>query len=518
MGETVSLFGTQVTTLALPLTAALALDLSGDELGIIRFLQGVSFVVLPIPLGLWVDQRRHRPVLIWTNLVRAALVGAVPLLAAAGLLHVGALYVVAFGVGVCWVLFDVCWLSYVPSVVTDRRQLVEANSKLGVSFSAAQVGDAGLAGVLVQFLTAPYALAVDAASYLVSAASLSAIRRPEPAPAPRDRTATTRSELAAEVRWVFGHPHLRVVGLLGTLHNFFTIWIQPVFILFAVDTLDLSSGWVGFVLSAGAVGGLLGSAFAGRLLARWPFGRLYVVAVLVTLVARLLIPMAAGPRAVAVGVLVASYFFTNASGRRQHAGHQPPPDGHAEGPHGPHERGDAHPHLRPGLVRGAGRRLRRQPARPAGVALVGGGRLGPVRAAVVLPPRSGGCAPSPTPATGRPSEGPSVERPSGDAELPLSFAQEQLWFLDQLDPGHGTYNIPLAFRLREPLDIDALTGALNQLLTRHEALRATFSARPATPTIAEFRPLSLAVEDVGPEAAAFPAACGPCSTTRPPGR
>ena len=131
-------------------------------------------------MGLWVDQRRHRPVLIWTNLVRAALVGAVPLpRQPAGLLHVGALYVVAFGVGVCWVLFDVCWLSYVPSVVTDRRQLVEANGKLGVSFSAAQVSQAGLADVLVQFLTAPYALAVDAASYLVSAASLSAIRRPE---------------------------------------------------------------------------------------------------------------------------------------------------------------------------------------------------------------------------------------------------------------------------------------------------------------------------------------------------
>ena len=327
MGETVSLFGTQVTTLALPLTAALALDLSGDELGIIRFLQGVSFVVLPIPLGLWVDRRRHRPVLIWTNLVRAALVGAVPLLAAAGLLHVGALYVVAFGVGVCWVLFDVCWLSYVPSVVTDRRQLVEANSKLGVSFSAAQVGEHGLAGVLVQFLTAPYALAVDAASYLVSAASLSAIRRPEPAPAPRDRPQPPGPSWRP-VRWVFGHPHLRVVGLLGTLHNFFTIWIQPVFILFAVDTLDLSSGWVGFVLSAGAVGGLLGSAFAGRLLARWPFGRLYVVAVLVTLVARLLIPHGGGaagrggrrPRRLVL-------LHQRRAGRRQHAGHQPPPDG-----------------------------------------------------------------------------------------------------------------------------------------------------------------------------------------------
>jgi MFS family permease len=311
-GETISLFGTQVTTLALPLTAVLLLDISSNGLGMIRFLQGVTFVVLPIPLGLWVDRRRHRPVLIGTNLARAALIGLVPVLAALDLLNVAVLYVVALGVGLGWVLFDVCWLSYIPSVVTDKRQLIEANSKLGVSFSSAQVAGPGLAGVLVQVLTAPYALAFDAVSYLVSAVSLGAIRRPEPAPAPRDRTATMRSEMAAGVRWVFGHAQLRVIGILGLLHNFFTIWIQPVFLLFAVHTLSLSAGMVGFILSAGAVGGVLGSAFAGRMIARRPFGRVYVAAVMVTLAARTLIPVAAGPQAVAVGTLVAAFFFTNA--------------------------------------------------------------------------------------------------------------------------------------------------------------------------------------------------------------
>jgi MFS family permease len=313
VGETVSMFGTQVTTLALPLTALLVLGISGDELGLVRFLQGVSFIVLPIPLGVWVDRRRHRPVLIGTNLVRAGLVGAVPVLAATGALGLPAVYLVALGAGICWVVFDVTWLSYIPAVVRDRRQLVEANGKLGVSFASAQVAGPGLAGLLVQVLTAPYALLFDAASYLVSAVSLLSIRRREPAPARTARAANTREDLAAGVRWVFGHRHLRVVVMIGTFHNFFTIWIQPVFLLFAVQTLALGPGLIGFVLSASAVGGILGAAVAPRLLKRWAFGRVYVTAVLAMLASRFLLPAASGPDAVAVAIAVVAFAVTNAT-------------------------------------------------------------------------------------------------------------------------------------------------------------------------------------------------------------
>jgi MFS family permease len=313
VGETVSMFGTQVTTLALPLTALLVLGISGDELGLIRFLQGVAFVILPIPLGVWVDRRRHRPVLVGTNLVRAALVGSVPVLASLDMLRLPTVYLVALGAGVCWVVFDVTWLSYIPAVVRDRRQLVEANGKLGVSFASAQVAGPGLAGLLVQLLSAPFALLFDAVSYLVSAVSLLSIRRREPEPVPTARDSSMRENLVAGVRWVFGHPQLRVVVMIGTFHNFFTIWIQPVFLLFAVQTLDLGPGLIGFVLSVSAVGGIVGSAAASRLLQRRAFGHVYVTAVVAMLVSRFLLPAAAGPTAVAVAIAVVSFAVTNAT-------------------------------------------------------------------------------------------------------------------------------------------------------------------------------------------------------------
>jgi MFS family permease len=162
-GETVSLFGTQVTYLALPLTAIIVLRVSPVQLGVIRFLENVPFLLFALLVGAWVDRRRKRPVMIGSNVARCLLVGLVPILAAAGALGMPVLYVVAFGVGVATVFFDVCWLSYVPSLVRPEQLLVEANSKVSTSYAAADA-PARPGGVLVQLLGAATAMAADAIS------------------------------------------------------------------------------------------------------------------------------------------------------------------------------------------------------------------------------------------------------------------------------------------------------------------------------------------------------------------
>jgi len=182
-GETVSLFGTQVTALALPLTAVIVLGATPLQLGVLRFLEWIPFLLFALLVGVWVDRRRKRPVMMGANLVRGVLVGIVPVLAFVHQLHLPLLYVITFGVGVGTVFFDLCWLSYVP-VIVERDVLVQANSRVSTSYAAAEVAGPGVAGFLVQLISAPKAIIADALSYFVSFVSLWLIRAEEPAPPP----------------------------------------------------------------------------------------------------------------------------------------------------------------------------------------------------------------------------------------------------------------------------------------------------------------------------------------------
>jgi MFS family permease len=173
-GQTISLLGTQVTGLALALTAALVLQASPAEMGLIGSLNVLPFVLFGLPAGLWVDRVRRRPVLIASDLVRALLLATVPLAAAAGRLSIPQLYVVSFGMGALSVLFRVAYGSYLPSIVS-KDDRAEGNARLALAEAIARVAGPGLGGALVQLLTAPLAILFDSATFVVSAVSLAAI-------------------------------------------------------------------------------------------------------------------------------------------------------------------------------------------------------------------------------------------------------------------------------------------------------------------------------------------------------
>ena len=312
-GETVSLFGSQVTSLALPLTAVLTLSVSAQQLGMLRFSQFVAFLLLPLPFGLWADRRRRLPLMVIANASRAALIGVVPLLVLLDQLNLPALYVIAFGIGAFTVLFDVCWMSVLPALVANKDHIVEANGKVGTSYSAAEVAGPGFAGVLVQAVTAPFALVIDACSYVVSVISLKLIRTSEPAPEarPAGERRLTR-ELGEGLRFVFGNPYLRVIAVLGSAYNFFFMFTEAIFLLYAIRSLSFSPSLLGLVLSASAVGGLLGALLSARLTRRFPLGTVYTCAVVIGYFALLLIPAASGPRWLVAVMFVAAFFLTTA--------------------------------------------------------------------------------------------------------------------------------------------------------------------------------------------------------------
>src|SRR5437763_4347421 len=186
-GQTVSVFGDQIGLLALPLLAVLTLQANAAQMGILGAAERAPFLLVGLLAGVWADRLRRRPILIAADVGRALLFGSIPLAALLGLLTMPYLYLIAFLVGILTVFFDVAYQSYLP-VLVSREQLVEGNSKLEISNSVSMIAGPGLAGGLVQLITAPLAILVDAAPFVLSVVPLLLKRAPEPAPpAPAER-------------------------------------------------------------------------------------------------------------------------------------------------------------------------------------------------------------------------------------------------------------------------------------------------------------------------------------------
>lgn len=207
--ETISAFGSQFSGLAIPLTAIYFLqgqclvntgpDACSYEFGILAATGTLPFLLIGLFVGVWVDRHRRRPVLVLSNLGRAALLASIPIFFLAGMLGLVGfplLYVVSFLVGILTVFFDVAYQAYLPSLVR-RDQLVDANGKLEASRSTAQVTGPSIAGAVIELITAPVAILLDAFSFLGSAFSLSRIDHEE-AVAPRQEHPSVLGQTSAK--------------------------------------------------------------------------------------------------------------------------------------------------------------------------------------------------------------------------------------------------------------------------------------------------------------------------------
>jgi MFS family permease len=307
-GQTVSQVGSQVSALALPLAAVLVLDASAFEVATLGAVEFLPFLLFALPAGVWVDRLRRRPILIVTDLCRGLLLASIPLAYLLDGLTIWQLYVVGFLVGIGTVFFDVSYQSYLPSLVR-RDQLVEGNSLLEVTRNAAQIGGPGLAGLLVGAITAPYAILVDAVSFLGSAGLIGAIRAHEPAPDRADDR-NMRRELWEGLEYLVRHRYWRPISITTASSNFFWTMSGSIIIVYAVRELDLSPALIGLTFSFGGVGGLLG-AFLGRpISARFGVGPAIVASAVLFGPALMLVPLA--PQSFPIPLLVASLVIAGA--------------------------------------------------------------------------------------------------------------------------------------------------------------------------------------------------------------
>jgi MFS family permease len=301
--ESVSLVGDQISFLALPLVAVLALGAGPAEMGYLTAANLVPSLLFSLHAGAWADRRGdRRRLMIATDLGRAALLGSIPAAYAVDLLSMAQLYVVAFLVGSLSVLF---WVSYNTLFVAllDRDDYVSGGSLLNGSRALSFMAGPSIGGLLVQALTAPLAIAADAISFVACAVLLRRIDPPEPEP---DQAA--QGGVLAGIRFIARDPIMRASLAATATINLFNFMFFALVILFAVRSLHVSPGTLGLVLGAGAVGGVLGSLITGRLQRRIGVGPAFALGCVLFPAPLVLVPLAGGTRPAVLGMLFLAEF------------------------------------------------------------------------------------------------------------------------------------------------------------------------------------------------------------------
>ena len=298
VGQTVSELGTVVTRTAVPLVALLVLGAGPWELAVLVIVTSLGVLLVGLIAGAWVDRLRRRPLLIWDDLIRSALLLSIPLAYAFGALRMEQLYVVMFLEACLGALFDAAYPAYVPTLI-GRDRLVEGNSRLATSSSIAEIGGPGFAGALVQIVSAPFAILVDAVSFVVSAVTLVMIRAPEPRRPPREAPTRIVQEIAEGLRIVRRHSIVFPLAARSVPSHVFGAFYGVLYSIYLLRELHLDPFLLGIVISAGGVGSLVGSLFAARVVNAAGIGRALVGTAIAASILGVLTPLAQGPVAVA---------------------------------------------------------------------------------------------------------------------------------------------------------------------------------------------------------------------------
>ena len=293
IGQSISEFGTPVTQIAIPWIAIKILDESAFAVASLTTVQFLPFLLFTLPAGVWVDRLPRRLVLVVGDLGRAVLFATIPVAYIFDVLTLTQLYVVSFTAGIFTVFFDVAYQSYLPSLVS-RDQLVEGNSKLQISVSGAQMAGPAIGGALIQVLTAPYAVLVDAFSFIVSGGFTAAIKNQETLPERVEGEPKPKmwAELKEGLGYVLKHPYLRPQAICTSTSNFFGSMLFAILLVFAARVWDMSAGAVGLGVGLGSVGWLIGALMVARIQRILGVGKTTIGAALLFGAPWLLIPLA----------------------------------------------------------------------------------------------------------------------------------------------------------------------------------------------------------------------------------
>jgi len=287
--DTVSVFGSLITRIALPFTAILMLEASAFEMSLLVLADLVPSCLVGLPVGVWVDRLRRVPLMIASDVMRAAVLVSIPIAAAFDALTLTQLYVVSFVASALAVLFNVAQVSILPGLVS-REHLLEANSKTAATQSVSEIGAFGIGGWLVQLLGGPGAMLIDAVSFLASALLLRGLSVNETAPATAVRSGM-RQEIVAGLDYLWRQPLLRATAVASTALWFGNGIFGTLISLFALKELGFEAGPLAMIFAVGGVSSLVGAVVARPVTRTLGVGVAMIAGVLVT--GLLLLPLMA---------------------------------------------------------------------------------------------------------------------------------------------------------------------------------------------------------------------------------
>jgi len=310
--QAVSAFGSRISRTALNMVALLTIGAEPWQVGVLAALGVAPGVLVGIFMGGFIDRHAKRPILIACDLIRAALLVTVPLAAWFDILTMPHLFVVAAGMGAATTLFQIADNTYLPALI-GRRQLTEGNAKLEATDAVAEIGGPSVSGVLVELITAPFALLADAVTYLVSAAFLVRIRTRETIEVAARRSGAVLDDIMTGLRACLAGDVVRTLFIVAALEAFFGGFTYGgMYSVFVLDTLQLGPSTYGVLVALGGVGALLGALIAQRAARLFGLGPAMLVLIVCGRLAALTLPFAFDDSLLSLFLLAFHQFVSDA--------------------------------------------------------------------------------------------------------------------------------------------------------------------------------------------------------------
>ncbi|MGW2986505.1 MFS transporter [Streptomyces goshikiensis] len=313
VGETVSKLGSSITTVALPLVAVVKLDADPFVVGLLTAAVWVPWVVVGLPVGVWVGRLPRRAVMLSCNLVSLSAFASVPLVDWLGALTTTHLLLTGLVAGTASVFFTTAFQVYLPELV-GQGDLVEGNAKLQGGAAAAQVAGPGAAGLIAQWFGAVLGMLADAVTFLVSTITLLMMRGPrEASPRPAPAPTSLRGDVVEGLRFITRDPYLRALTAFGATANFGLAGYQSILVPFLIRDVGVQPGMVGGLAATGALGGILGAVVATRVARRFGAARGALVSQIIAAPCGLLLPMTTNGAPLALFVFGSVVLVTGAT-------------------------------------------------------------------------------------------------------------------------------------------------------------------------------------------------------------